>query len=904
MKRRLFVFLLLSIGQTVVSQSYIHGIVISDETDEPISYADILEENSKKWTLTDSIGNFELSVSDKTSAKLLIEILGKQSKSITISPEKFSEKLIIRLKDDNLRLNEVVVSSKKGKNYSEIILGNQAINQVQAFSLNEVLEQLPGQAMTNFNLNEFKPIVFRSVILDNFDAGFGNKSFGTAVIIDDIPVSNNENMQSYSAGLSGSPFLTNFLGFSGDGGYFSNANYGVDLRQIPTNNIDKIEVIEGIPSAKYGDLTSGAIKIQKKAGRTPFQVYTSLRDGATEYGFNKGFKLSEKIGFVNLDISNLKANSNPRMGFTAYTRTNTSLIWSWKNKNNNIKNSLSVNYSFNYDDINYDEENADQKIVKNKNNHFSISNRFKWNFLNKSFFDNMEVRFNYSQTKQLTYESKLVNIGGEVVGSSYTEGVYDGVYTPVSYTSIKEIEGIPISAYFATDFHKTLFTGKWKHTISTGTSFRMSDNKGRGRLGSPESIISHFSLSSGNTGSGFRPYNFGDNVRAEYQFSIYAEDNITKHWSNNSLNVSTGLRYDNMYGNSLFAPRINTFFSGKKYKIRGGFGLTSKAPSLNQIYTGPRYYDAVLADIRLPGYYNLGIVQTFIDYADNKDLKPSSSLRSEIGFDYKFNFGSINLTGYYNKLYNGFTSEEVPRVRNLAELNIIYNDPNIPTYEISGYRPLYFTLNKLVNKLESVDKGIEMFFNIKKLPIKNVTLDIQGSYVETETWNGADTYYRSTDTTTNEKYGVYKAFTRYYKQLRFGANLNYHLPKIGMVISLRSEHFILDHNNYINNDSPYAFIDTDLNKVIIPENDRNNTALYGHIIRTPSSFQDNIDKVFNNFHIRLSKEFLNGFKFSFYANNFLDLKPTEYYLENGSYVKEVNDEFVSLSFGTRIEYQF
>jgi outer membrane receptor for ferrienterochelin and colicin len=902
----LYIILFSLFTQVIVSQATLKGKVISFETGESIPNVDIIENNSKKWTLTDENGEFQLTLNTTIPAVITVKILGKEAQNLTIIPQDFSRRLLISLKDANLRLNEVVVSSQKGKNYSEIVIGNEAINQVQAFSINEVLEQLPGQAMTNLDLNEFKPIVFRTSrpMININDEGFGNKSFGTAVVVDGIPLSNNENMQSYGAGTSSLPFSPNYLGY-GDStgaydsnGYFSNANFGTDLRQLPTNNIEKVEVVEGIPSAKYGDLTSGLIKIEQKAGKTPYQVYTSLRDGATEYGFSKGFRLSERAGAINFSISNLESDSNPREGFTKYNRTTSNLIWSWNNKKKNIKNSVTLSYAFNDDDVNYDEENADQKKVRNEKKDFSFADRFKWNFDEGSFFDNMDINFNFTYTKQLSFESKLVNGGGNVVGTSTTEGVYYGSYTPISYTSIKAVEGIPLSSYFSTDLYKTFTTGDWKHNVSIGTSFRMSDNKGRGRLGSPETMIKNY------PDQGFRPYNFGDNVRAEFQASLYAEDNITKQWNTNEFNVSTGLRYDNMYGTSLIAPRINSYFSGEKYKIRGGFGLTSKAPSLNQIYTGSRYYDATLADVRLPGYYNVNVVQTFVDYADNKDLKPSKSIRSELGFDYKLPFGTINFTGYYNKLYDGITSEGIPLKREMAQLNILYDDPNPPTYEIAGYQTTYFQLSKLVNKLESTDKGVEMFLNIKKMPIHNITLDIQGSYVETETWNGSDTFLRSTDVSSEEKYGVYGAYTHYYKQFRLGANLNYHLPKIGLIISVRSEHFITDHNYYTQNNFPYAYLDADLNKVLIPEADRTNTTLYGHIIRNGNPYDRNTDKVYNNFHLRVSKDFLNGFKFSFYASNFLDLKPTGYYIYNGAYEKKVNLYFVQLSFGTRIEYQF
>ncbi len=714
-------------------------------------------------------------------------------------------------------------------------------------------------------------------------------------------------MQSYG-GNSGAPFSPNYLGFgdntSGFNGYFSNANFGADLREISTENIEKIEIVQGVPSAKYGDLTSGLIKIEQKAGRSPYKLYTSLRDGATEYGFNKGFSLENKIGALNLSVNYLESNTSPRTSFTSYERITSNLMWSWNNKNKTIRNSFSVNYGFNNDNVNYEAEDKDNKIVKNKKKDLSIANRFKWNFSEDSFLDNLEANFSFNYSDHFTFESKFVNIGGTIVGTSTEEGVYTGIYTPVSYTTVKAIEGIPLASFFGTDVYKTVRLGNWTHATSAGVSFRMSDNKGRGRLGSPETLVSAFTNTNGNGSQGFRPYNYGENVRAEYQFSLYAEDNITRITDKNTFLLNVGLRYDYQYGFSNLAPRINSYFSQDKYKIRAGFGLTSKAPSLNQIYTGPRYYDAVLGDYRLPGFYNLGVVQTFIDYADNKNLEPSKSLRSEVGFDYKLPFGEINITGFYNHLYNGITNQSLPTVRDIANLDVTFNGTNLPTYTVAGYNTYYFTQSSLVNKYLSTDKGIEFFMSLNKLPIRNVAIDFQGSYVETTNRNDVDSYYRSNDVNKLEIFGVYKAYDEYYRQFQISSSINYHLPKIGLVIAVRSEHFLVDDNNYSNLNKPYAFLDANLNQVAIPEADQNNTALYGHIIKSPSTFDRSLTKAYHNFHLRVSKDFLNGFRFSFYANNFLDLKTTNTELVNGSNITRINSKLVPLSFGTKIEYQF
>ncbi|WP_347069805.1 TonB-dependent receptor [Flavobacterium sp. WV_118_3] len=908
--RLLYVIILLAF-QTVVAQKHINGQVFDRDTKEPLPSVFVVNPETNDWAITDETGTFQLRMPNTKEVSITFRLLGKQEATLNYKKENLNTKIVVFLQKQDLRLDEVVVTARKGKKFSEITIGREVIEQVQAFSLNEVLEQLPGQAITNFTLNEFKPIAFRTVRPSTAaNTGFGNKSFGTAIVVDGIPISNNENMQSYG-GNYGPPFSPNFLGFgdpsssSGFNGYFSNANYGADLREIPVDNIEKVEVVQGVPSAKYGDLTSGLIKIEQKAGKSPYRVYTSLRDGTTEYGFAKGFKVNDKIGFVNLTVNYLKSNAEPRVSYTEYERITTNLMWSWSSKSKNIRNSFSVDYGFNNDNVNYEEEDTDNKIVKNKKKDLSVSNRFKWKFSENSFFDNLDINANFRYSDQLTYESKFVNIGGSIVGTSTEEGVYSGTYTLPSYTSVKAVEGIPISSFASADLYKTFNTGDWSHSLLFGTSFRTSDNKGRGRLGSPETMISAFASTNGGSGQGFRPYNYGENIRAEYQFSLYAEDNITRNWENSTFYMNTGVRLDNQFGFTTLAPRINSYYQYDKFKIRGGFGITSKAPSLNQIYTGPRYYDAVLGDYRYPGYYNLGIVQTFIDYPNNKDLKPTKSMRTELGFDYKLPFGNLNFTGFYNKMYDGITNEGIPSVRDMAVLDIQFNGTQTPTYQVTGYTPFYYLQSRLVNKFESKDRGLEFFMSFEKTPFKNITFDIQGSYIETVNTDTRDSFERIASTTPRlEKMAVLKPYDENSKSFRLGANVNYHLPKVGLIIAVRSEHFIIDNTNYRSGNRLYAYIDENLNKIIIPEAERDTHPLLPLLAQNNALIDRSLQKVYHNFHLRVSKDFKNGFRFSFYSNNFLDLKQTEDVIDNGVQTKRPKSGMVQLSFGTKIEYQF
>ena len=889
----------------------VDGVVVDAEQKKPLSGVLVRVENTGIWTLTGSDGSFNIKYNKGETLEFKRSGLLDEKKVFTTVPD---SKVTISMAVASIRIKEISLSARK-KRYSEIEIKEEALKNIQAFSLNEVLEQIPGQKLQNLNLNEFKPIVFRSITPTTVtNDGFGNKSFGTSLVVDGVPISNNENMQSYLGNYSasgtafseGSLFSPNTIGFGVNtngsfNGYFSNTNYGADLRDVAVESIESVEVVQGIPSAKYGDLTSGLVNVARKSGETPYRVYLALREGTQEYNFNKGFKVSDKVGFVNVNMNYLKSNSDPRTKFNVYERVSTNLMWTKYNKAKNISNTLSVDYSDNLDKANFEEEDAEQKLTKNENRTFRISNNFNWRFKD-SFFDNFNLTASYSQGYQNTYDSRLINSGGDVVGISTQEGIYQGVYTPVNYRQIKEIEGKPISFFASADLKKRIKTeSNWIHNLLIGTSVRSSDNKGAGRLGSPETLQNNFA----GGGFGFRPYNFGQNMRAEYQYSLYAENNISKSFNNMIFNMNAGFRWDNQFGSSVFQPRINTYLIYKNWRARAGFGIASKAPSMNMIYTGPRYYDAILADVRIPGVYNVSMVQTFIDSGDNLDLKPSKSIRSEIGLDYKFSFGNVGLTAYNNKLYDGFTTEDFAVKRQLAQLDVTAVGNNLPTFDIIGYKDYYYTQSKVINALESRDKGLELMASFWKLPIRNLSIDVNGAYVQTTNNSNKEKLYRSKVADADEVYGVYKWFDTKYEQFNVGAALTYHLPKAGLVISLRTQHYLIDDKSYVNPRLPYAYLDKDLNTVLLTPEQINDPNQFANIKYTNEDVKDeSLQKVYHNFNLRITKDFLNGFKFSFYANNFLDLKQTYNVLENGKYVTKIKPDLLTLSFGAKIEYQF
>lgn len=112
------------------------------------------------------------------------------------------------------------------------------------------------------------------------------------------------------------------------GQFSSTAFTGTDLRQIAADNIDNVEVIRGIPSAEYGDLTSGLVVVHSKVGVTPWQIKAKVNPAMTNASLTKGFSLN-KAGIMNVNLDYAKAWGDPRQKTRSYDRYTLNLGYSY-----------------------------------------------------------------------------------------------------------------------------------------------------------------------------------------------------------------------------------------------------------------------------------------------------------------------------------------------------------------------------------------------------------------------------------------------------------------------------------------------------------------------------------------------------------------------------------------------
>lgn len=162
--------------------------------------------------------------------------------------------------------------------------------------------------------------------------------------------------------------------------------------------------------------------------------------------------------------------------------------------------------------------------------------------------------------------------------------------------------------------------------------------------------------------------------------AAYAEDNLTFPLGGTSLNLSAGLRFENIfikgseYDNlRTLSPRLNARWSLTDFlSVRGGWGITQKLPSFYILFPKQEY-----RDIQTFGYsYGNTGDATYIYYTQpftmtfNPELQWQRNSNSEIGIDLDFKDFKLSIVGFRNITRNPyeFTNIYTPFQYSLMQL--------------------------------------------------------------------------------------------------------------------------------------------------------------------------------------------------------------------------------------------
>ena len=332
--------LLVLVAQVADAQALMRGTVLDAETLEPVIGATITDvKQGKALTVTQTDGTF--AIPKNNDVQLRISSIGY--KPLTTAPIADGRYL---LQAEVSQLGEVVVTAQENRGLTTSSkIEKHAMEHLQPSSFADLLELIPGGRSIDPSLSTPNNIHIREIA--SASSNYATSSLGTSFIIDGAPVSTNANMQ-YLAGA------WDDMATSRD-----NTNAGVDMRGISTDDIESVEIVRGIPSVEYGDLTSGLVKIERRRGGHDLKFRLKADMGSKLLYGAKDFEWERHHLTLNVSADYLDAKADPRNRLENYKRVTLSsrLRKSWEKKDYTLTLSSNIDFSRSLDN---DKEDIDQ----------------------------------------------------------------------------------------------------------------------------------------------------------------------------------------------------------------------------------------------------------------------------------------------------------------------------------------------------------------------------------------------------------------------------------------------------------------------------------------------------------------------------------------------------------------
>ena len=603
----------------------VSGTVFEYGTDVPVIGAAVRLGEDYLWTTTDIDGNF--SFSGVQSGKYVLEVscLGYVSVSVEVDASKDVEGLKISLHESSLALDEVVVTAQKAKDGLSTThsLGRDALNHLQISNMTDVASLLPGGKTVNPDLTSENTFSLREG-----GSKLGNSAFGTAVEVDGVRLGNN----------------ASFGGMQ-----------GVDTRSVAVDNIESVEVITGVPSAEYGDLNSGMVKINTRKGRTPVNLTFSVNPRTYQTSVSKGIDLLENNGILNISAEWARAVKKLVSPYQSYTRTGITLNYS-----NTFAKVLRFEAGFTGNiggmDSKDDPDAFTGEYERARDNVFRGNASLVW-LLNKPWVTNLKLDASVNFHDNLLTHHKFESFGSrQPAVHAQNEGYFLAESLPLTYFSDQVTDSKQLD--FAASFRYS-WTRRWddiKSALKAGVQWKASGNVGQGEYYKDPSLAAN----------GYRPRPYTD-YPFMHNLSTYVEEHLTLPIARTKLEVTAGLRMENVFiSNSLysnkatFSPRFNVKWQlSENFTVRGGWGITEKLPSYHILYPEQEY-----RDIQSFGF-SYGDSASYVYYTRpytvryNPDLKWQRNSNAEFGFDAEFSATKVSLVGFYNVTKNPYNFLDV-----------------------------------------------------------------------------------------------------------------------------------------------------------------------------------------------------------------------------------------------------
>ena len=748
-----FVIIFCQMAMLHAQQITIAGRVTDEETQKPIEFASILMKENGLWAITGADGSFHIKNIPAGKVVLTIQCLGYATRQIALDINKDIPRLRINLKQENLKLDEVTVTAKRKDNESttSYTIDRAALDQQQLLNVSDIATLLPGGKTVNATLMSDNRMALRSGSQEK-----GSPSFGTAIEVDGMRLDNNA-----TAGETA----------------------GASTRTISSSNIESIEIVTGIPSVEYGDLSNGVVKVNTRKGKSPFIVEGKLNQHTQQIALNKGFDLGSRSGVLNASFEHARSFSNAASPHTAYQRNILSLNYMNIFMRETTPLTLNIGLTGNIGGYNAeaDPDNELDDYSKSRDNNLRAHFELNW-LLNKKWITNLSLRGSLStvdrKSEDYTHTNSATTLAnlhameeGYFIATNYDSNPNAPIILgPTGYWHVKQFnDSKPINGSLRLKADWTRRFDKMMSRLMLGAEYTGSRNNGQGSY--------YDDLRYAPT---WREYRY-DDLPALNNIALYAEEKISIPTSKlSTLEITAGLRDDitiingSEYGTvSSLSPRFNgryTFWKNRRKRVvselvlHAGWGKSVKLPSFQVLYPSPSYYDIEV--FRSPSTANNTTVSAWYTRPSkalyNPDLKWQYTNQTDIGIEMNIKGTRVSLSAFHHRTYNPYmaTTEYTPfsyfytPVSALEGLTIPTDgrtytiDPTTGTVTVSSAdgssavvpnneRRFYLSNTRYINASPLDRYGLEWIIDFKQFKALNTSLRFDGNYY----------YYKSEDET-------------------------------------------------------------------------------------------------------------------------------------------------------------
>lgn len=894
----------------------------------PLGYATLYFPDYGIWTTSDENGRFSMPNVPMGKARVQVMYVGKVTIDTLVNVNR-ELTLDFTLQNENFNLKEVTVTAtqnRAGRSTASNI-SRQAMDHLQATSLNDLLSLMPGGISQNSALNSSQQINIRQIASHSSHEEALN-ALGTAIIRDGAPISNNSNLSAMNPTVSG--------GASAMSGGASPSG-GVDVRSISTENIESVEIIRGIPSVEYGDLTSGAVIVHTKAGREPLRVKAKTNPNVYQISMGTGYELGKDKGALNVSADYAYNTNDPKATYQHYQRATGKVMYSNTFFHNQLRSNTSLDFMYGKDtrDRNPDDEST-QTTSEGRDVGFNLNTNGTWN-INKGWLQNIRYVLSGNYTdKQSFFETaygsasapySMTITDGAILSNFKGQHIFDAegnqitnfgsedanhyaVFLPSSYIGHYEIDSREVNAF--AKLTATLFkqSGKVNNRILLGVDFKTDGNVGKGKTFDPTSPPLRNQTSKN---SSYRPRPYKD-IPFIHQFGAFAEENFTWNIGERELKMQAGVRFDHAsVVGSMLSPRFNASFDliPHTLTLSGGYGITSKMPTLLYLYPEKAYFEYVnineLANESIPENERLFMTTTKVYDTSNENLKVAKNHKAEIGLRLNMGKVSASITAFQERLKNGysldntfssfnsFSYKEYTRNEN-GDLVLASNLPVLNSY----YTP--------TNNLNVQTQGIEFDVNVSRIDAIRTSFQLNGAWMRTQSWNNGYDFYDNSGTSASSRtpVAIYEAgaVKSYRQQLATTLRATHNIPEIGFVVTLTTQ-AIWNQSNWktFGNDTiPVGYISLENEVTMFPEGKYTSTEQlkadgYDYMLQNPNhshAIKETYSPYFC-FNLNVTKEISNMFRVSFFANNMFRSYPRVESKRNpGTYISLNNRFFFGL----------